>query len=321
MGVVLCNSIVYSGCRATGTQGYQGSSVSISSDGNTAIVGGYTDNSNIGAAWVYTRSGGVWTQQGSKLVGTGAIGTHVYQGSSVSISSDGNTAIVGGNGDNNTFGAVWVYARSGGVWTQQGNKLVGTGNTGVQVNQGYSVSIASDGNTAIVGGIGDNGFIGAAWVFSSTIPTISVNGKNLTSSSATGNQWYLDGVIIPGATLQTYTVTQNGNYTVKVTDGSGGSSISAPQNISSFVTTDISEYNLETINIYPNPTGGIINVNKGQLENVQVNIYNVLGESIYQFSITSSNYQIDLTAQPNGVYFVQLRTEQGIMNKKLIIQK
>ena len=48
-----------------------------------------------GAAWVWTRSGGVWTQQGTKLVGTGAVGD-ADQGQSVSLSADGNTAIVGG---------------------------------------------------------------------------------------------------------------------------------------------------------------------------------------------------------------------------------
>jgi hypothetical protein len=72
----------------------QGSSVAISADGNTAIAGGYADDS-AGAAWVYTRANGVWTQQGSKLVGTGAVG-HAWQGYSVAMSADGNTAIVGG---------------------------------------------------------------------------------------------------------------------------------------------------------------------------------------------------------------------------------
>ena len=114
----------------------QGTSVSISSDGNTAIVGGYTDNSDAGAAWVYTRSGGAWIQQGSKLVGTGAVGAAV-QGWSVSISSDGNTAIVGGYLDNIYAGAAWVYTRSGGVWTQQGSKLVGTDSVGA-AQQGVS---------------------------------------------------------------------------------------------------------------------------------------------------------------------------------------
>ncbi|MEI9934544.1 MAG: hypothetical protein WDM71_06755 [Ferruginibacter sp.] len=142
----------------------QGSSVSISSDGNTAIVGGYTDNGGQGAVWIFTRSGGVWIQQ-AKLVGTGAIGSYIYQGSSVSISSDGNTAIVGGLGDNNSQGAVWIFSQSGGVWTQQ-TKLVGTGAIGsYNIYQGSSVSLSSDGNTAIVGGYGDNNDQGAVWVF------------------------------------------------------------------------------------------------------------------------------------------------------------
>src|SRR5207245_9735519 len=111
-------------------------SVSLSSDGNTAIVGGSIDNSGAGAAWVFTRSGGVWTQQGTKLVGTGAVGSAI-QGASVSLSSNGNTAIVGGYVDNSNAGAAWVYTRSGGGWTQQGTKLVGPGAVG-PATQGYS---------------------------------------------------------------------------------------------------------------------------------------------------------------------------------------
>jgi len=102
----------------------QGNSVSISGDGNTAIVGGPNDNSAggtqqspIGAAWVFTRSGGMWTQQ-AKLVGTDAVGSG--QGISVSLSADGNTAIVGGFFDNGEVGAAWVFTRSAGTWSQQG---------------------------------------------------------------------------------------------------------------------------------------------------------------------------------------------------------
>jgi hypothetical protein len=141
---------------------YQGWSVALSADGNTAIVGGRSDNSYAGAAWVFTRSSGVWSQQGGKLVGTGAVGT-AYQGWSVALSADGNTAIVGGRLDNLSAGATWVFTRSSGVWSQQGSKLVGTGAVG-SAYQGQSVALSADGNTAIVGGSGDN-FVGAAWVF------------------------------------------------------------------------------------------------------------------------------------------------------------
>jgi hypothetical protein len=73
-----------------------------------------------------------FTQQGPKLVGTGAVGG-ARQGISVSLSADGNTAIVGGPFDNLSslgVGAVWVFTRSNGVWSQQGPKLVGTGAVG-----------------------------------------------------------------------------------------------------------------------------------------------------------------------------------------------
>ena len=132
----------------TTVDAYAGYSAAISWDGNTAIVGGPGDNSNAGAAWVFTRSGGVWSQQGSKLVGSGAVGP-AEQGSSVAISGDGNTAVVGGLNDNpgTTFpsaGAAWVFTRSGGVWSQQGSKLVGTGAIG-NVAQGWSVGISGMG--------------------------------------------------------------------------------------------------------------------------------------------------------------------------------
>jgi hypothetical protein len=78
---------------------YQGTGVALSADGNTALVGGYGDANYAGAVWVYTRSGGVWAQQGAKLVGVGS-GVPMYQGVRVALSADGNTALVGGNGDN-----------------------------------------------------------------------------------------------------------------------------------------------------------------------------------------------------------------------------
>jgi hypothetical protein len=165
---------------------FEGFSVAVSADGNTAIVGGLGDNFQTGAAWVYTRSGGVWTQQGNKLVGKGAVGDlPAQQGSSAALSADGNTAIVGGRGDNGAAGAAWVYTRSGGVWTQQGNKLVGNGAVGgVPAQQGFSVALSADGNTAIVGGIGDNVDAGATWVFTRSGGVWTQQGSKLVGSGA-----------------------------------------------------------------------------------------------------------------------------------------
>jgi len=139
----------------------------VSADGNTPLVGGLTDNGGAGAAWVYTRSGGVWSQQGAKLVGMDAVGA-AQQGISVAVSANGNTAVVGGREDDDGTGATWVYTRSGGVWSQDA-KLVGTGVVGIAL-QGSSVAVSADGNTAIVGGNFDNGFVGATWVFIAAPP-------------------------------------------------------------------------------------------------------------------------------------------------------
>jgi len=141
----------------------QGSSVSLSADGNMALIGGRNDNGGVGAAWVWSRSGGVWTQD-HKLTGSGAIGTSL-QGASVCLAGDGNTAIIGGRGDTSDAGAAWIWTRSGDVWSAQ-PKLVGTGAAGSS-QQGASVALSADGKTALVGGPFDNSRAGAAWIFSS----------------------------------------------------------------------------------------------------------------------------------------------------------
>jgi len=102
-----------------------------------------------------------FVQQGNKLVASGAVSGSmdgIDEGFSAAISRDGNTAIIGGPFDNGGLGAAWVFARSSGVWSQQGGKLVGTGAAGT-VQQGYAVAISADGNTAIVGGTGGSGVV------------------------------------------------------------------------------------------------------------------------------------------------------------------
>ncbi|PWU02794.1 MAG: hypothetical protein C5B51_20200, partial [Terriglobia bacterium] len=170
------------GTGASGLPG-QGGSVALSEDGNTALVGGGNDNANAGAVWVFTRSGDLWTQQGSKLVGTGARNP-AGQGRSVALSADGNTALDGGPFDNAGIGATWVFTRSAGVWSQQGNKLVGYGVSGSFSDQGGSVSLSADGNTALVGGYIDNGNAGAAWAFKRSGAVWTQQGSKFVGSGA-----------------------------------------------------------------------------------------------------------------------------------------
>jgi hypothetical protein len=160
------------------------SSVALSADGNTAIIGSGSENSNEGGAWVFTRINGIWSQQGGKLVGTGAVG-NADQGNSVAVSADGNTAIIGGDYDNSFAGAAWVFTRTHGTWSQQGDKLVGTGAIGSAL-QGHSVGISADGKMAIIGGPSDNSSAGAAWVWKRVNGNWTQWGTKLVGTGAVG---------------------------------------------------------------------------------------------------------------------------------------
>ena len=186
------------GAEAAG-RSRQGMSVAVSSDGNTALVGGPEDGANAGAVWVFTRAAGVWTQQGPKLVGADAVGGAAKLGWSVALSADGTTAIIGGPGDDGGTGAAWVFTRSAGVWTQQGGKLVGTGSAG-RPDQGSSVALSADGNTVIVGGPRDDGATGAVWVFTRSAGLWTQQGPKLVGSGAVhGSYW--GGEVLQGASV------------------------------------------------------------------------------------------------------------------------
>ena len=150
-----------------------GTSVALSSDGNTALIGGPSDGTGAqaseGAAWVFTRTQSIWSQQGAKLTaGDAAAGSGL--GSGVALSSDGNVALVGGQGDSGGAGAAWLFDRSGATWAQQGGKLTGQGESLVGT-LGSSVALSADGQTAMIGGKNDNGGAGAAWAFAPPAPT------------------------------------------------------------------------------------------------------------------------------------------------------
>jgi hypothetical protein len=156
-----------------------GGSVALSSDGSTALIGGGVDN-NVGAAWVFTRSGSTWTQQGAKLTVSDSAGDF---GGSVALSSDGSTALIG---DGFGVGGAWAFTRLGSTWTQQGAKLTASDEIGSFGMFGASVALSSDGSTALIGGVADNGGVGAAWVFTRSGSTWTQQGSKLTASDETG---------------------------------------------------------------------------------------------------------------------------------------
>ena len=142
--------------------GFFGQSVALSADGATALIGGGGLEDAVGAGWVFTRSGSGWKKP-ARLTEVGATGGSNF-GTSVAVSADGKTALVGGPDDNNGRGAVWVFEWSGSGWAQQGGKLTAGAKASSTTSFGWSVALSGDGKTALVGAP-DYGSGGAAFVF------------------------------------------------------------------------------------------------------------------------------------------------------------
>ena len=156
----------------------------MSSSGNTAVIGGPADNGRVGAAWVFTRSGTSWSQQGEKLTGAEEIEAGEF-GSSVKLSDAGTTALIGGSGDNTFVGAAWVFTESGGKWPQQGPKLTGGGESG-RGEFGASDALSANGEEALIGGPRDASAVGAVWAFKFSAGKWTQQGGKLTGGEETG---------------------------------------------------------------------------------------------------------------------------------------
>ncbi len=154
-----------------------GTAVDLSDNGNTALVGSYRDdigsNTDQGSALVYTRSGTTWTQLTQKLTASDGAASDNF-GYTVSLSGDGNTALVGlrldDAGSNVDQGSAAIFARSGSTWTQR-NRLFGADGTAGD-EFGVVAAINGDGTTLIVGAykddVGSNANQGSATILSQT---------------------------------------------------------------------------------------------------------------------------------------------------------
>ncbi|MEK6644939.1 MAG: immunoglobulin domain-containing protein, partial [Planctomycetota bacterium] len=129
--------------------------------GDSVVVGAPGASGGSGAAYIFVRSGTVWSQQAKLTASDAAMGDAF--GGSAAISGD--TVIVGASSAGGATGAAYVFVRSGTVWTQQAKLTAGDAAAGDQF--GGSVSLA--GQTAVVGSAFDDGGAGAdqgsAYVF------------------------------------------------------------------------------------------------------------------------------------------------------------
>jgi len=192
-----------------------GDSVSLSADGNTALIGApgpdISGKYNQGAAYVFVRNGGAWSQQIKLTAGDPA--TDELFGHAVSLGADGNTALIGASDatvdGKPGQGVAYVFIRKGlspPSWSQQ-NKLVASDGAAF-AGFGGSVALNAEGNTALIAApdatVHGNLNQGAAYVFAPYVICGNVHTTQMGLSGAAVN--------LTGAAKQSATTDSNGNY-------------------------------------------------------------------------------------------------------------
>ncbi len=148
-------------------------------------------------------------------------------------------------------------------------------------------------------------------------PVISQSGALLTSSASSGNQWYLNGSIITGATSQTYLTNQTGLYSVHVTIGSCTA-------IGSLNVTfiGIDELKGSGIAVYPNPVADLLTIDfdKSAKNNFDLRLINASGAVVFQENQINnvSHFTIDTKSFAAGLYLLELKNNDNIYRKTLV---
>lgn len=150
------------------------------------------------------------------------------------------------------------------------------------------------------------------------VPSVSVivHGDTLSSFNALEYQWYYNDSLIIGATAATYVATQEGNYSVQITDSNGCKASSSNVNVTITGITDL--YGNE-IGVYPNPSlngNWQLAVDNG-LVGSTLEIYDDNGRLILQSVIRNQKSEISLNAG-QGVYLLRIYTPAANITRRLI---
>ena len=168
-----------------------------------------------------------------------------------------------------------------------------------------------------VGCLSDTAWVSVIENLNPNTPVLSTNIDTLfTDDGYVNYNWYLDGNLVTSTFENFLVISQNGDYTVEVTNLEGCTTNST---ILPFNSVNINSDIAESFFIYPNPSKDVVNLDyPGSFEVV---IYDAKGKKIAQRQEIEQHLQIDLSKEKNGVYFVQIFTEKGSFVQKINLIK
>lgn len=180
-------------------------------------------------------------------------------------------------------------------------------NDSVVVN-GTTYNASNPTGTEVFTNVGPNNCDSTVTINLNVLPAIdittTVSANTITANETGATYRWLDcdngNAVINGETSQSFTATVTGNYAVEITVGNCVDT-SACENIT---VVGIDELSKATVNVYPNPTNGVFNI--ATSEQVNIIIYNMLGEVVLTNVLNGGTHVLSLNSHPRGVYFLKI---------------
>lgn len=155
-------------------------------------------------------------------------------------------------------------------------------------------------------------------------PTFWQSGNVLeTMLSGYNLQWFLNGTLIPGATQQTYTITESGLYSLEASNSYGCATLSY-ELYANYTSIDEISGIFENLLMYPNPADQeiFIQFNSINADKLTISVTDIIGQvfiqNISDIQLGQCTRRIDLSKLPAGMYIIILETTTQTQQVKLI---
>ncbi|MBX2920706.1 MAG: T9SS type A sorting domain-containing protein [Chitinophagaceae bacterium] len=155
-------------------------------------------------------------------------------------------------------------------------------------------------------------------------PVITVvNDALLSSGAENGNQWFINGNIIPGATRHQYAPLQTGDYTVQVNVDGCTSPVSEPYHFTSIDPPSVSDTSLleDAVKLYPNPFDHTLKVLNKRNTPIGLRLYDITGRVVLYTEIRPGVQDISTSHLQRGMYMAMLiNLKEGTWARKMLLK-
>ena len=155
-----------------------------------------------------------------------------------------------------------------------------------------------------------------------------IAGNELISNAEYGNQWYLNGSPISGATNKSYFIKEDGEYYLEVTNSYNCMAVSESKHLVLNDIIEIEDYNSSETNaiVFPNPNNGTFKINLDKFKNdhkLLIEIVDITGKISQTENLDSweNDPEVVVKNTQQGIYFIRIISDKNSVTSKILIKK